>query len=108
MERPFASEWATGSAAAILTAAVAMTAWGFVSGNILNGGVLDAVFEIVHLSVVLFGPGAVLGSALGVAVARRYGAFRPWRGGWMFGCLVGAVSMYVLVSGLGALFSSAT
>lgn len=97
-QRPFLADWFSGYLAAVATAGVGMTAWGLYSGNIFNGGLIDAVFEVANLSFVLFGPGAFLGAGLGVGLGRRLGARHPWRIGWVVGVIAGVVSIYVVIA----------
>jgi len=98
MERPMFAEWITAFGACLATAAALFLGVSLFTGGLVNGAWMDLAVETLRVTLLVFGPGAALGSWIGVAVARHVGSTQPWRTGWFLGVVAGSLTMWAAVS----------
>jgi len=96
MERSLLGEWAIGFALSLLVGLVGLWAWTQVASGGLEVPAAADVFALVRATLVLFGPGALVGSVMGAGVGRGFGWRRYWRAGAVGGLLGGAIAVLAL------------
>lgn len=105
MERPILADWISAFAASLGSAIIVFAALGFLSDK-LQVGWVDTAVEVLHITVLMFAPGAALGSWLGIVVARHYGSVRPWRVGWVVGVVLGGLGTWAAMTIFASAFAA--
>lgn len=97
MERPIFADWIWAFAASMGSAFIVFAILGFYSDK-MQAGWVDTALEVLRLTVLIFAPGAAVGSWLGIVSARHYGSIHPWRAGWVTGVVFGGIVTWIVMT----------